>query len=246
MTLPVPGSGDPPVEENVDGIDLTEAIVEFDAAVDGAHLFEIAGLIEPGMTRFGTFGVGQLIVGENESVTLVDDYSNQDSGREALYLWGLDPPSSGEVNSLIIRSGGTLRLQGIDAFAYDFTSQSMVHLNSLFGEGVTSVPWGDGWIEMPSRRGDFNADGDVDGLDFLAWQRGLGTTGALAGDGDADGDHDVDADDLNVWVDHFGQPPILAAVPEPPAAVAAMLAAAAMAFSLRQSHREIKAVLSKE
>jgi hypothetical protein len=109
----------------------------------------------------------------------------------------------------------------------------MVHLNSLFGDGVTSVPWGDGWIEMPSRRGDFDADADVDGHDFLAWQRGLAMTGALAPDGDADGDHDVDADDLAVWADHFGQSSPVAAVPEPRTAVAAILAAAAMAFSTR-------------
>ena len=31
-------------------------------------------------------------------------------------------------------------------------------------------------LVMPSSRGDFDADGDVDGADFLAWQRQLGSS----------------------------------------------------------------------
>jgi len=53
---------------------------------------------------------------------------------------------------------------------------------------------------------DFDTDGDVDGFDFLAWQRGFGTTsGANKGDGDADNDEDVDSDDLTAWEGQFGQ-----------------------------------------
>ena len=52
---------------------------------------------------------------------------------------------------------------------------------------------------------DFDSDGDVDGRDFLTWQRGLGTSsGATKAQGDADGDMDVDADDLAAWKGEFG------------------------------------------
>jgi hypothetical protein len=51
---------------------------------------------------------------------------------------------------------------------------------------------------------DFDSDGDSDGADFLAWQRGLGTSGAAKSDGDADGDMDVDGNDLDVWQGEFG------------------------------------------
>lgn len=52
---------------------------------------------------------------------------------------------------------------------------------------------------------DFDADGDVDGNDFLRWQQGLGAVGnATAGDGDADGDQDVDGDDLAAWKEQVG------------------------------------------
>ena len=47
---------------------------------------------------------------------------------------------------------------------------------------------------------DFDGDGDVDGADFLTWQRGVGIgSGASPDQGDADGDADVDGDDLLIW-----------------------------------------------
>ncbi|MBA3481661.1 MAG: esterase-like activity of phytase family protein [Pirellulales bacterium] len=65
---------------------------------------------------------------------------------------------------------------------------------------------------------DFNADGGVDGTDFLHWQRGLGqTVGATHAEGDADRDGDVDADDLTQWKADFAAPGEIAGaiVPEP-------------------------------
>jgi hypothetical protein len=55
---------------------------------------------------------------------------------------------------------------------------------------------------------DFDSDSDVDGADFLAWQRGLGSTDAAAtrANGNADNDVDVDAADLAVWRASFGAP----------------------------------------
>jgi len=54
---------------------------------------------------------------------------------------------------------------------------------------------------------DFDEDNDVDGFDFLAWQRGFGTESPLAAksDGDADHDNDVDSADLGFWQDQYGQ-----------------------------------------
>lgn len=52
--------------------------------------------------------------------------------------------------------------------------------------------------------GDFNADGNVDGVDFLIWQRGAGQLGgAVLTDGDSNFDGNVDALDLSVWEQQF-------------------------------------------
>jgi hypothetical protein len=54
---------------------------------------------------------------------------------------------------------------------------------------------------------DFDEDGDRDGSDFLAWQRGFGTMGtAVHGDGDANADTNVDTADLGIWESAFGIP----------------------------------------
>ncbi len=74
--------------------------------------------------------------------------------------------------------------------------------------------------------GDFDEDGDIDGRDFLAWQRGFGTLiNATRAQGDANGDGDVDSADLMVFHNQFGPPVVdppmalIFAVPEPGSAV---------------------------
>jgi hypothetical protein len=78
----------------------------------------------------------------------------------------------------------------------------------------------------PILSADFDDDGDVDGGDYLSWQRGLGTTiGATQTEGDADRDGDVDATDLTHWSFAFAAPAVSvgettsAVVPEPTSAV---------------------------
>ncbi len=65
---------------------------------------------------------------------------------------------------------------------------------------------------------DHDLDGDVDGRDYLIWQRHAGLT---TGNGDANSDFSVDNDDLSIWESQYGSglPPLAAsvAVPEPSA-----------------------------
>lgn len=65
--------------------------------------------------------------------------------------------------------------------------------------------------------GDFDADGDVDGADFVAWQTNFPKPGgATLSQGDADGDGDVDGADFVVWQTSFpSSPPDASPVPEP-------------------------------
>ncbi|MEM8947672.1 MAG: choice-of-anchor Q domain-containing protein, partial [Planctomycetota bacterium] len=55
---------------------------------------------------------------------------------------------------------------------------------------------------------DFDTDFDVDGADFLAWQRGFGNANAVRADGNSDDDSDVDASDLAAWSVSYGEPSV--------------------------------------
>ena len=58
---------------------------------------------------------------------------------------------------------------------------------------------------VPQLPADFDGDNDVDGTDFLAWQRGFGTiSGATKSDGDANGDGAVNGVDLAIWNSAYG------------------------------------------
>ena len=75
-----------------------------------------------------------------------------------------------------------------------------------------------GGLAVTAVSADFDADSDVDGHDFLLWQRGLG---------DADSDGETNGVDLAVWKADFGQMAAtsssLAIVPEPAALVLVLI-----------------------
>jgi hypothetical protein len=61
---------------------------------------------------------------------------------------------------------------------------------------------------------DFNNDSQVDGADFLIWQRGLGV-GTSNAQGDANSDSAVTSTDLTVWKSKFGGSAVVAVAPVP-------------------------------
>jgi trimeric autotransporter adhesin len=77
---------------------------------------------------------------------------------------------------------------------------------------------------------DFDNDGDIDGTDFLIWQRGFGS-GTTHGEGDANADGVVNSDDLAFWQSQFGSNGNMAAattVPEPNSIALLLLGAIAL------------------
>jgi hypothetical protein len=75
---------------------------------------------------------------------------------------------------------------------------------------LNGSPGTDGEVSEPDSA-DFDGDGDVDGRDFLAWQRGYGTSSAAKTDGDADNDGSVNGVDLGIWQEQYGTtPPVIA------------------------------------
>lgn len=83
---------------------------------------------------------------------------------------------------------------------------------------------------------DFDADGDVDGADFLSWQRGVEITiGADLAEGDADRDGGVNGADLAIWEIQAAASSASAVIPEPGAATLLMVAAV---FAIVAGHRK--------
>jgi len=139
------------------------------------------------------------------------------------YVWEANDPNGKPAEPQVTVTDNTYAA-GISGLSFDedepFTSATYRYVIAQDTPIIDSNP----------SNGDFDGDGDVDGADFLTWQRGLGLTGQPdATTGDSDDDGDVDADDLTLWKSHFGGTPAVAAigaVPEP--ASLALLAAGAL------------------
>ena len=90
--------------------------------------------------------------------------------------------------------------------------------------------------QLTPLRGDYDADGDVDGADLLGWQRALGLAVAQFSGADGDGSGIVDDGDLSVWKKRYGDDArspgdtaALTTVPEPK--IMTLLASAAVALT---------------
>lgn len=147
--------------------------------------------------------------------------STSPNGREAitdiLHLFADDDfeTAAGMINSL--------------AF-YDelLTPEAIAALGGATASGIPIAPLADP---------DFNNDGQIDGADFLAWQRGVGiNSGATNAQGDANGDGAVNGADLALWKSGYGSAVSAAgAVPEPAAMGLALLALGAVAAKRRRT-----------
>jgi hypothetical protein len=109
---------------------------------------------------------------------------------------------------------------------------------TLFGVDHRHNPQGlaDAVIQVASA--DFDEDGEINGIDFLAWQRGLGVGSSLE-EGDANGDGQVNHADLAAWRFQFGATgavvPVGSVVPEPAGIV--LIAALGGLIRSRRSRR---------
>jgi alpha-amylase len=144
----------------------------------------------------------------------------------------------GDVNS----TGGT---DAADVTALYASFGTTTWLTDLNVDGVVNIDDVKTLVTKDFRTvaGDFNLDGQVDGLDYVVWRKNLGQTGANFLQGDATFDGAIGLDDLQVWRANFGfvRQPLapagsgasLTAVPEP-AALWLSVVGFSLAISLRR------------
>jgi len=121
----------------------------------------------------------------------------------------------------IVTTGSRLFVVGYDPSIVNASVEWSMTFDSSLGMPIVADANGDGQLEIivvsssgtvygigqptTSLPSDFDGDGDSDGRDFLAWQRGYGLTNQSDNsNGDADGNGIVDASDLTAWETQFG------------------------------------------
>jgi len=138
----------------------------------------------------------------NVVVTWAND-GTPDISDAKLYVDGsLETISTSNPNAVNTGVGSDVR---IGRAVLDHYAASDIDEVAIFGFALTGTQISDLYSQA-TVNADFDNDGDTDGADFLAWQRGFGTAApnAAPADGDADGDQDVDGEDLDAWQSLFG------------------------------------------
>jgi hypothetical protein len=186
----------------------------FDVAIEAYSITSASGKLLTGNAAWNSLqdqGVASWDQADNSSTNRLTEFKT--AGSTALAGGG----TVLDLGAPITLAAGPLSLSD---FSLDFmlsTGESMKGVVK-FGPLPTANP----------NSGDFDDDGDVDGSDFLTWQRALGSAAVPPGSG-ADGNANgvVDGPDLAVWRGDFGSATVaaggsVAAVPEPAAWLIAM------------------------
>ena len=127
-----------------------------------------------------------------------DDDFPQNIGGHDHYNWGFSEPGVYQIR--------------LGAYA------NRVGVGQVQGTGIFTFLVGD--AAGGSLAGDYDANGVVDGNDFLLWQRTFGSTVTVGSGADGSGNGSIDAADLDLWRSNFGAggssaSPAAASVPEP-------------------------------
>jgi len=189
----------------------------------GQNVIDVVGTTQtPGSNPAFKFGHNRTLAVDFDQPGVPSESTLGTSGPLPLeYLTA--PGDSG--GALFVDANGVMQVAGVTSFGSTIDGL----IDSDYGDrgSYTRVSQFTTWIadtiaanSPPIADANFDQDNDVDGADFLTWQRGFGV-GTTFATGDADGNHVVDGDDLSIWENQFGGAPLSAftVVPEPAAVV---------------------------
>jgi hypothetical protein len=164
------------------------------------------------------------LYGTNVAITSADNSTGEAEGNNGVLIGDgtLDLPLARQTDSAVIPVTNSTSYK---SYKLLFTSLRDPADPATDSMQIGGVQFFDSSVAADT---DFDNDGDTDGADFLAWQRGNGTTtGATNAQGDANGNGAVNGADLSAWKAQFSGGAPVASIPEP-AGLALVLAAAAM------------------
>ena len=174
----------------------------------------VPGITDANFLQFDTYAINEAGI-VALTATLETGPGDVTTGNDT-GLWLIDPAGS---NTLIAREGDSLAGRTISSLSFannsggsDGRPTGLNQLNQLLFQATFTNGDAGLFLYTPSSTGtspgDFDLDGDVDGRDFLIWQRG-GSPNSLS------------ASDLADWQAYYGTGPLVSALRLPPAAEAA-------------------------
>lgn len=152
---------------------------------------------EVSMWQSDFFGQPTVMFASADGIGEDDDFTQTIGGHDH-YNWGFSKPGVYQIC--------------LGAYA------NRVGVGQVQGTGVFTFLVGD--AAGASLTGDYDANGVVNGNDFLLWQRTFGSTVTAGSGADGSGNGLIDAADLDLWRNNFGAGggaarPVAASVPEP-------------------------------
>jgi hypothetical protein len=181
-------------------------------------------------TTFAQASIGYRVTGKSGSIMHSASLAGNPAATGSNFVSVLESFSGGLPTLEIFAQSGSTVASDMNTFAprTGITVTTLIRLNGAIGSPST-ISFLEEYYGVATAHGaDFDEDGEVDGRDFLTWQRNLGLTGAVTQQGDANGDGNVNEEDLAIWQNTFGPQSPVQSVPEPSGAAGAWAGLIAM------------------